>query len=59
MPLPELKKNETKNDFISRCMKFMKTEKWKDRKQQLAICFTQLGKAAECEIISKLDIFLL
>lgn len=58
MPLPKPKKKETKEEFISRCMKFMKNEKWKDHKQQLAICFTQLGKTDEA-LINKLEIFLL
>lgn len=48
MPLPKPKKNENQEDFIKRCMHFMKSEedgkRWPDNKQRFAICIQQYEK---------------
>lgn len=55
MPLP--KKDETKEEFISRCMLYQSTEKKfnlkneKDRKQALAICFSKWKRKMEGVIV--------
>lgn len=41
MPIPKPERNENKNEFISRCMRFVSKENKWDQKQQLAICFSQ------------------
>jgi len=39
MPLPNKKKNETKKQFMSRCLADPKTrEEFKDIKQRIAVC---------------------
>lgn len=45
MPLPKPKKDEEKNDFVSRCMgdETMKKD-FKDNKQRVAVCLAQFGK---------------
>jgi len=40
MPLPTPRKNEKKNDFISRCMSEAKGE-FPNRNQRVAVCHTQ------------------
>jgi signal peptide peptidase SppA len=42
MPLPKPRKNEKKDDFISRCMSELKDE-YPDQDQRLAICHKQWG----------------
>ena len=37
MPIPSPKDNEKQNDYMGRCMSFMKDEKY-DQKQKVAIC---------------------
>lgn len=40
MPLPSKLKNETKKEFIQRCMKdSVMKEEYKDIKQRFAVCF--------------------
>jgi hypothetical protein len=41
MPIPTPKKEETKNDFISRCIKFLKNENSRTANEIIAICFDQ------------------
>jgi hypothetical protein len=45
MPLPEIKPQETKDDFVARCMrdKTMVTE-YADIRQRAAICYSQSKK---------------
>jgi hypothetical protein len=45
MPLPEIKSQETKDEFIARCMrdKIMNTE-YADERQRAAICYAQAKK---------------
>jgi len=45
MPLPKPKKDEQKNDFVSRCMgdETMKKD-FKDNKQRVAVCLAQFSK---------------
>lgn len=42
MPLPKVNKNETEQEFISRCMsdEIMLTD-FKDQKQRAAVCYSQ------------------
>lgn len=42
MPLPKVRKNETEQEFVSRCMSddIMLSE-YKDQKQRAAICYSQ------------------
>lgn len=53
MPLPKPKENEEKKEFISRCMIYQDKEgKYdlendKDRKQAVAICYTQWDRKTE------------
>jgi hypothetical protein len=45
MPLPEKQPNETKAEFISRCMADSKTlEEFPDSPQRFAVCQTQWAK---------------
>lgn len=47
MPLPKPKKNEEKQPFISRCIAAVTKEdadKFPDRKQRAAICYSQWGE---------------
>ena len=56
MPIPNPKKNEKQNDYMGRCMEFMKDEKYK-QKQKVAIClntFQRPKKKAKAEL--ELDI---
>ena len=56
VPIPEKKDNEKQNDYMGRCMKFMKDEKY-PQKQKVAIClntFRGPQKKAKAEI--ELDI---
>jgi hypothetical protein len=52
MPIPQRKDNEKQNDYMGRCMEFMKDEKY-PQKQKVAICLNtysnpkQKSKAAE------------
>ena len=42
MPLPKPRKNEKKDDFISRCMSNAESKKdFPDTDQRLAVCHTQ------------------
>jgi len=43
MPLPKRKPTEKTNEFITRCIKEVKTE-FPDRKQAAAVCYTLLKK---------------
>ena len=45
MPLPEIKPQETKDDFVSRCMRnpTMNTE-YPNERQRAAICYSQSKK---------------
>jgi hypothetical protein len=45
MPLPNPKKDEKKNDFMSRCMSDETMKKdFKDNKQRVAVCIAQFSK---------------
>lgn len=43
MPIPNPKKNEKQNDYMGRCMEFMKDEKY-PQKQKVAICLNTFSK---------------
>lgn len=50
MPLPAPKKNEKKQEFISRCIKEMtldESERFPTRSQRAAICYSQWGETPE------------
>ncbi len=50
MPLPAPKKNEKKQDFISRCIKEMtldESERFPSQSQRAAICYSQWGETPE------------
>ncbi len=56
MPIPEPKNKEKQNDYMGRCMDFMKEEKY-PQKQKVAICLntysnpkTKKSRANEIEI---------
>lgn len=55
MPIPDRKKDEDKQEFLSRCMSDDKLNKeFPDNKQRIAVC---LGKAAEsCSILERIDL---
>lgn len=56
MPLPEPKNNESKNEFISRCMKSnaIQTE-FEEQDQKVAVCFSQWERKDESHIINRID----
>lgn len=43
MPIPNPKKNEKQNDYMGRCMEFMKDEKYQ-QKQKVAICLNTFNR---------------
>ena len=43
VPIPEKKNNEKQNDYMGRCMSFMKDEKYA-QKQKVAICLNTYSK---------------
>ncbi len=46
MPLPTPNSDESKNDFVSRCMGTDKMkEEFSDRKQRVAVCYSQFSKS--------------
>ena len=50
MPLPRPRKNETKQQFISRCiaeMTLSKSGRFPDRAQRAAICYSQWGETPQ------------
>lgn len=51
MPLPTPSKNEEKNTFIPRCLHEIKNDKWKNHKQQIAICLSIWNQKYENLII--------
>lgn len=56
MPIPQKKENEKQNDYMGRCMEFMKDERY-SQKQKVAIClntFKNPKKKSKAEI--ELDI---
>ena len=61
MPIPQKKDNEKQNDYMGRCMEFMKDEKY-PQKQKVAICLNtysnpkRKSKANEIEIDFSEDI---
>ena len=61
MPIPQKKDNEKQNDYMGRCMEFMKDEKY-PQKQKVAICLNTYSnpksksKANEIEIDFSEDI---
>ena len=46
MPLPTKKEDESKKDFISRCMESIKDE-FESQEQRLAVCYGQLRKKSK------------
>lgn len=51
MPLPIPKKNETQDDFISRCMSSdVMNSEFPDNKQRAAVCHSQWKKAKKTSI---------
>lgn len=51
MPLPTPNKEESKNDFVGRCISELSDKKeFKDNKQRVAVCYAQYDKA-----MSKMD----
>lgn len=51
MPMPTPNKDESQNDFMGRCMRFMTEENNKkpdnqkrEQKQMVAMCFSQFGR---------------
>ena len=61
VPIPEKKDNEKQNDYMGRCMEFMKDEKY-PQKQKVAICLNTFSqpkkksKAKEIEVDFSEDI---
>ena len=50
MPMPEPKKNEDKQDFVSRCIGDLTREEsdtFPTREQRAAICYSQWGETPE------------
>ena len=50
MPLPSPRKNETKQEFISRCiaeMTLSESERFPDRAQRAAICYSRWGETPQ------------
>ena len=50
MPMPEPKKDETKQDFVSRCIESLtrdESDKFPSRAQRAAICYSQWGETPE------------
>lgn len=50
MPLPKPRSEESRDDFISRCMGGDAIKEFKDQKQRVAVCFSQWKKAKSEEI---------
>ena len=46
MPIPQRKDNEKQNDYMGRCMEFMKDEKY-PQKQKVAICLNTYSNPKE------------
>jgi hypothetical protein len=45
MPIPPVKKKETEQEFVSRCMRdSIMLEDYKDQKQRAAVCYTQFSR---------------
>ena len=56
MPIPSPKDNEKQNDYMGRCMEFMKDEKY-PQKQKVAICLnTYRGPQKKAKAEIELDI---
>ena len=56
VPIPEKKDNEKQNDYMGRCMEFMKDEKY-PQKQKVAICLnTYRGPQKKAKAEIELDI---
>ena len=50
MPLPKPRKNEDKQDFISRCIETLtkeESQRFPDKSQRAAICYSQWGETPE------------
>lgn len=50
MPLPKPRKNESKQDFISRCIETLtkeESDRFPSREQRAAICYSQWGESPE------------
>jgi hypothetical protein len=48
MPLPTPNKEESKNDFVGRCVSELSDkEEFKDNKQRVAVCYTQYDESME------------
>lgn len=46
MPLPTPKDNESKNEFISRCIsELTRMDEFKSKAQRIAVCYTQWDKS--------------
>ena len=59
MPLPKPKKNEEKQPFISRCIAKVTKEdadKFPDRKQRAAICYSQSVSYTHLTLPTKLEV---
>ena len=54
MPLPTPNKEESKNDFVGRCVSELSDkEEFKDNKQRVAVCYTQYDESMESKAEDK------
>ena len=50
MPLPTPKENETKSEFVSRCISVLThANEFKSKTQRIAVCYTQWDKSKKEE----------
>lgn len=56
MPLPSKKKNEKRDDYVSRCVsKMAKLGEGESTEQRVAICNSQYDRARGSEILAELE----
>lgn len=50
MPIPKPNKGEKKNDYMSRCVKFLSNENKGTQEQRVAICMSQFNRKTNGEL---------
>lgn len=50
MPLPKPQSGESRNEFVSRCMRDDEIGKFPTQEQRIAVCISQWGSTAKSEV---------
>lgn len=58
MPIPKPSKGQSKSDYMSKCMSFLKDEGKGDQKQRVAICLDTWRRNNEDALVSKMNLML-